>query len=169
MSFREKLSKVKLVITDVDGVLTDGKIYYTEHGETIKEFHARDGFAVLMLQKMGIKTAVMSGLGSNALQKRVADLGIEYSFYHVKDKGKVCETIMEDFKLKPEEVVCIGDEIIDLSMFEVCGMSYAVNDAPQYIKEKAKRVLHSKGGEGAFREVVDEIVDAKGLPFTYFV
>lgn len=169
MSFREKLSKVKLIITDVDGVLTDGKIYYSEHGETIKEFHARDGFGVLMLQKMGIKTAVMSGLGSEALQKRVADLGIEYSYYHVKDKGKASSMIIQDMKLKPDEVVCIGDEIIDLPMFEVCGISYVVNDAPQYIKEKAQRVLFAKGGEGAFREVVDEIVNAKGLPFTYFV
>ena len=169
MSFREKLSKVKLVITDVDGVLTDGKIYYSEHGETLKEFHARDGFGVIMLQKMGIKTAVVSGLGSNALRKRVEDLGIEYEFYHVKDKAVVCKKIMEELEIKPDQVICIGDEIIDLPMFEVCGISYVVNDAPQYIKEKGQRVLFAKGGEGAFREVVDEIVDAKGLPFTYFV
>ena len=169
MSFREKLSKVKLIITDVDGVLTDGKIYYTEHGETIKEFHARDGFGVLMLKKMNIKTAVVSGLGSEALRKRVEDLGIEFEFYHVKDKAKVCKMLMEDLELKPDQVICIGDEIIDLPMFEVCGISYVVNDAPQYIKQKAQRVLFAKGGEGAFREVVDEIVDAKGLPFTYFV
>lgn len=169
MSFREKLSKVKLVITDVDGVLTDGKIYYTEHGETIKEFHARDGFGVLMLKKMNIKVAVVSGLGSDALQKRVQDLGMEYGFYHVKDKAAICKQLIEDLNLKTSEVICIGDEIIDLPMFNVCGISYAVNDAPQYIKEKAKRVLHSKGGEGAFREVVDEIVEAKELPFTYFV
>lgn len=169
MSFREKLSKVKLIITDVDGVLTDGKIYYTEHGETIKEFHARDGFGVLMLQKMNIKVAVVSGLGSNALRKRVKDLGIEYSNYNVRNKGEVCKRFMEELELKPDEVVCIGDEIIDLPMFEVCGISYVVNDAPQYIKDKAQRVLFAKGGEGAFREVVDEIVEAKGLPFTYFV
>lgn len=169
MSFREKLSKVKLIITDVDGVLTDGKIYYSEHGETLKEFHARDGFGVLMLKKMNIETAVVSGLGSDALQKRVKDLGIEYGFYHVKDKSRVCKALIRDLGLKPDEVVCIGDEIIDLPMFEVCGISYVVNDAPQYIKTEAKRVLHSKGGEGAFREIVDEIVEAKGLPFTYFV
>ncbi len=169
MSFREKLSKVKLVITDVDGVLTDGKIYYSEHGETIKEFHARDGFGALMLKKMGIKIAVVSGLGSNALRKRVDDLEIEYGHYYVKDKAAVCKEIMEELEIKPEQVVCIGDEIIDLPMFEVCGISYAVNDAPQYIKQKAQRVLFAKGGEGAFREVVDEIVEAKGLPFTYFV
>ncbi len=169
MPFKSKLSKCKLVITDVDGVLTDGKIYYTEHGETIKEFHARDGFGVLMLKKMGIKTAVVSGLGSNVLQKRVEDLGIEYSYYHVKDKGKVCKGIIEDLGFHPNEVICIGDEIIDLPMFEICGTSYAVNDAPIYVKEKAERVLFANGGEGAFREVVDEIVKAKGLPFTDFV
>lgn len=169
MSFREKLSKVKLIITDVDGVLTDGKIYYSEHGETIKEFHARDGFGVLMLKKMNIKTAVVSGLGSHPLHKRVIDLGIEYGHYRIKDKAEICKKLMEDLELKPDQVVCIGDEIIDLPMFEVCGISYAPNDAPQYIKQKAQRVLFAKGGEGAFREVVDEIVDAKGLPFTYFV
>lgn len=169
MTFREKLAKVKLVITDVDGVLTDGKIYYTEHGETIKEFHARDGFGVLMLKKMNIKVAVVSGLGSNALRKRVDDLDIEYGHYSVKDKAAVCKQIMEELYIKPEEVICIGDEIIDLPMFEVCGISYVPNDAPQYIRDKAQRVLFSKGGEGAFREVVDEIIDAKGLPFTYFV
>ena len=118
---------------------------------------------------MNIKIAVVSGLGSNALRKRVEDLDIEYSHYYVKDKAVVCKQLMEELKLKPDEVVCIGDEIIDLPMFEVCGTSYVVNDAPQYIKEKAQRVLFAKGGEGAFREVVDEIVDAKGLPFTHFV
>ena len=169
MSFREKLSKVKLVITDVDGVLTDGKIYYSEHGETIKEFHARDGFGVLMLKKMNIKVAVVSGLGSNALRKRVDDLEIEYGYYNVKNKAIACKEIMQELEINPEHVICIGDEIIDIPMFEVCGISYVVNDAPQYIKEKAQRVLFAKGGEGAFREVVDEIVDAKGLPFTYFV
>ena len=101
MSFREKLSKVKLIITDVDGVLTDGKIYYSEHGETIKEFHARDGFGVLMLKKMNIKVAVVSGLGSNALRKRVDDLDIEYGHYIVKDKAAVCKQIMEEQNIKP--------------------------------------------------------------------
>ena len=135
----------------------------------MKEFHARDGFGVIMLQKMEIKTAVISGLGSEALQKRVSDLGIEYSFYHVKDKSAICKTLMENLSLHPNEVICIGDEIIDLPMFEVCGTSFAVNDAPIYIKEKAERVLFSNGGRGAFREVVDEIVKAKGLPFEHFV
>lgn len=169
LTFVEKLSKTKLVITDVDGVLTDGKLYYGRDGEFLKPFHVRDGFGFKMLKKMGIKTAIVSGRSSDSLYNRIRELDVNYAETQVFNKGACVKRIIDSLGIDPNETVCIGDDIIDIPMFEVCGISYVPNDAPQYMKTEAKRILESKGGYGAFREVVDEIVQSRSLPFTYFV
>ncbi|OYU32010.1 MAG: 3-deoxy-manno-octulosonate cytidylyltransferase [Comamonadaceae bacterium PBBC2] len=152
------LANTKLVITDVDGVLTDGGIYYDADGECMKRFHVRDGLGIQMLQEKGVQVAVLSGRDSAALRKRVADLGIAHAIYGAKDKGDACLQLMETAGVSKVETVCIGDDSIDLPAFAACGLSYAVADAPVYVRHKATHILALKGGEGAFRELADQIL-----------
>ncbi|MDB5891209.1 MAG: 3-deoxy-D-manno-octulosonate cytidylyltransferase [Polaromonas sp.] len=156
------LSRVRLLITDVDGVLTDGSIYYDEHGESIKKFHVRDGLGLRMLEACGVRVAVISGRDSATLRKRVADLQISLCQFGVKDKAGACQQIMQQAGVGRAETACIGDDSIDLPAFDACGISYAVADAPAYIQKAATHVLNMRGGKGAVRELTDMILRAQG-------
>lgn len=156
------LSGIKLIITDVDGVLTDGGLIYDDAGECHKRFHARDGLGIKMLQECGVQVAVVSGRDSPILRRRVKDLGISLCAFGVKDKAAAYTKIMDDSDARPAQTACIGDDSIDLPGFSVCGTSFAVADAAAYIKRQASYVLIKKGGEGAFREVADMVLMAAG-------
>ncbi|MDM0083292.1 3-deoxy-manno-octulosonate cytidylyltransferase [Variovorax sp. J31P179] len=155
------LAGVRLVITDVDGVLTDGGIYYDASGESFKRFHVRDGLGMRMLESCGVKVAVLSGRDSNALRRRVSDLGVSFAMFGVKDKAEACLALMKQAGAVAEQTACIGDDSIDLPAFAVCGISFAVADAPLYVQEAASRTLSLAGGQGAFRAVADEILQAQ--------
>ena len=155
------LEQVKLVITDVDGVLTDGGIYYDATGECLKRFHVRDGLGIRLLEECGIRVAVLSGRDSTTLRKRVADLGITLYQFGIKDKAAACRELMQQAGVTMQQTVCIGDDSIDLPAFNACGLSYAVADAPTYVKAQATHSLITKGGEGAFRELADSILRAQ--------
>ena len=156
------LSAVKLLITDVDGVLTDGSIYYDATGECLKRFHVRDGLGIRMLEQCGIRVAVLSGRDSATLRKRVADLGVTLCAFGVKDKYQACHDIMQQAGVNAEQTACIGDDSIDLPAFAACKFSYAVADAAPYVKQKATGVLTLSGGCGALRELSDAILIAQG-------
>ncbi|WP_345917527.1 KdsC family phosphatase [Bilophila wadsworthia] len=154
----EKLKRVRLVITDVDGVLTDGGLYYGPDGECLKRFHARDGLGVKLLQKAGIRVAVLSGRDCPALRRRLADLGISEAVLGEPDKRAMLAGIMERCGVAAGETAFIGDDIPDMEVFGLCGVSVTVGDAPDYVKAKADLVLESFGGQGAFRELVEHII-----------
>ena len=154
----EKLKRVRLVITDVDGVLTDGGLYYGPDGECLKRFHARDGLGVKLLQKAGIRVAVLSGRDCPSLRRRLTDLGITEAVLGKLDKRSVISSLMEQCGVQPEEIAFVGDDIPDMEVFGLCGVSVTVNDAPDYVKAVADVVLENKGGQGAFRELTDKIV-----------
>ena len=154
----EKLKRVRLVITDVDGVLTDGGLYYGPDGECLKRFHARDGLGVKLLQQAGIQVAVLSGRDCPALRRRLADLGITEAVLEQVDKRAVLSGIIERCGVSAEEVAFIGDDIPDMEVFALCGVSVTVGDAPDYVKAKADLVLECQGGQGAFRELLDVIL-----------
>ena len=156
------LAGIKLVITDVDGVLTDGGIYYDETGECLKRFHVRDGLGIRLLEENGVRVAVLSGRDSATLRRRLVDLGVTLHQFGVKDKAAACHALMAQAGAKPSETVCIGDDSIDLPAFAVCGLSFAVADAPAYVKARANGILSAKGGEAAFRELADAILLAQG-------
>lgn len=156
------LADIKLVITDVDGVLTDGGIYYDATGECLKRFHVRDGLGMRLLEENGVRVAVLSGRDSPTLRKRVADLGITLYQFGVKDKHGACRELMAQAGVGVNETVCIGDDSIDLPAFAACGLSYAVADAPVYVQARASAVLVKEGGKGAFRELADAILVAQG-------
>jgi 3-deoxy-D-manno-octulosonate 8-phosphate phosphatase (KDO 8-P phosphatase) len=156
------LAGVRLVITDVDGVLTDGGIYYDQTGECLKRFHVRDGLGIRLLEECGIHVAVLSGRDSATLRKRVTDLGVTLLQFGVKDKAAACRQLMEEAAVTASQTACIGDDSIDLPAFAVCGLAFAVADAPPYVKKRASKVLLTKGGEGALRELADAILVAQG-------
>lgn len=156
------LADIKLVITDVDGVLTDGGIYYDATGECLKRFHVRDGLGMRLLEENGVRVAVLSGRDSPTLRKRVADLGITLYQFGVKDKHGACRELMAQAGVEVKQTVCIGDDSIDLPAFAACGLSYAVADAPVYVQARASAVLVKEGGKGAFRELADAILVAQG-------
>jgi 3-deoxy-manno-octulosonate cytidylyltransferase (CMP-KDO synthetase) len=161
------LAGVKLVITDVDGVLTDGGIYYGADGEALKRFHVRDGLGVRLLEESGVRVAVLSGRDSAPLRKRVSDLGVSLHRYGVKDKAAACKALMEEAGVTAEQTACTGDDVIDLPAFETCGLSFAVADAPIYIRQQASEALSLTGGQGAFRELADRILAAQGKSEVY--
>jgi 3-deoxy-D-manno-octulosonate 8-phosphate phosphatase (KDO 8-P phosphatase) len=148
----EKLKHIRLVITDVDGVLTDGGLYYGPDGECLKRFHARDGLGIKMLQQAGIQVAVLSGRDCPALRRRLIELGITEAVLGQLDKRAELSGIIERCGVTAEETAFIGDDIPDMEVFGLCGVSVTVGDAPDYVKAKADLVLESLGGHGIFRE-----------------
>jgi 3-deoxy-manno-octulosonate cytidylyltransferase (CMP-KDO synthetase) len=156
------LADIRLVITDVDGVLTNGQLHYDSQGEALKTFHVRDGLGMRLLEESGVRVAVLSGRSSPALIRRVQDLGLSLSAFGVKDKHAACLQLMADAGVTPAQTACIGDDSIDLPAFAACGLSFAVADAPGYIKSQASYSLDTAGGQGAFRELADRILDAQG-------
>ena len=155
----ERLKHVKLVVTDVDGVLTDGGLYYGSDGECLKRFNARDGLGVRMLQKAGIQVAILSGRDCPALRRRIEELGITEAVLGQLDKRTALAGIMKRCGVTAEEVAFIGDDILDVAVFELCGVSMTVEDAPNYVQDIADIILNKKGGNGAFRECVDKILN----------
>ena len=156
------LSNIELVITDIDGVLTDGGIYYDEHGECMKRFHVRDGLGIKLLQQAGVKVAVLSGRDSKALRKRLADLGIDIFNLGVKNKEVACKDIIKQVGTTKANTLYIGDDSIDLPAFISCGLAVTVADAPEYIKSQCDLILDTQGGFGAFRELADKILMEQG-------
>lgn len=158
-----RLQKIKLIISDVDGVLTDGTLYYGIDGEAevIKGFHARDGLGIKLLHSAGINFAVVSGRDSQPLRARLNDLQVTSFQLGKLDKESACLKIMADFGVTPEETVFVGDDSIDLPAFAVCGMAVAVADAMPYVREQADLVLSTNGGKGALRELVDLILQCQ--------
>ncbi|WP_373604211.1 HAD family hydrolase [Aggregatibacter sp. HMT-949] len=159
---QQKLEKIKLVITDVDGVLTDGQLHYDANGEAIKSFHVRDGLGMKMLMNAGIQVALLSGRDSAVLRRRIADLGIKLFFLGKLEKESACFDLMKQAGVTPEQTAYIGDDSVDLPAFAVCGVAFAVADAPSYVKNTADYVLSTQGGKGAFREMSDMILQAQG-------
>lgn len=155
LSVEARLRNIRLVITDVDGVLTDGGLYYGPDGECLKRFHARDGLGVRMLQQAGVQVAVLSGRDCPALRRRLADLGIAEAVLGQVDKRAALSGIMERCGVAAEEVAFIGDDIPDMEVFGLCGVSVTVGDAPDYVKARADLVLECRGGLGALREFAD--------------
>ena len=159
---RDKAKALKLLILDVDGVLTDGQILLTEQGEELKSFNAKDGHGLRMLMEEGIEVALISGRNSKAVDFRARDLGILEVHQGVRDKGPFCEKIIRQRNLRKDEVCCVGDDIPDLPLFQHSGISFAVSDASPVIKDLASYTTRQRGGHGAVREVCEVILASRG-------
>ncbi|MDQ1244086.1 MAG: 3-deoxy-D-manno-octulosonate 8-phosphate phosphatase phosphatase [Campylobacterota bacterium] len=154
---------IKLIVLDVDGCLTDGRIIYTSDGAEIKNFNVKDGLAISSWIKMGNHAAIITGRNSNIVQKRADELGIKHLFQGVKDKEKVLNSLIESLGLKKYEVGAIGDDLNDYKMLRLVGRSFTPKDAVKEIRELVDTVLTCNGGDGAVREMIDILVDESDL------
>ncbi len=156
------LSGIKLLVLDVDGVMTDGKIYMSNSGDEFKSFSVRDGSGMKYWQRAGGKLAIISGRPSEAVKRRAAELGVDAVRLHVKDKLPALMEILDEFGLSADQAGVIGDDLMDIPLARVCGFATAVGDAVDELKEIADYVTQSKGGDGCVREVVEYILKATG-------
>ncbi len=154
---------IKLLILDVDGVLTDGAIILDNEGNEYKSFHVRDGHGIKMLIHAGIHVAIITGRHSKVVERRAHELGITEVFQKCHDKRIAYKKLIEQYSLKDSEVAYIGDDIVDAPIMAMAGLPVAVADATDDTKEYALLVTKSRGGRGAVREVTDFILKSKGI------
>jgi 3-deoxy-D-manno-octulosonate 8-phosphate phosphatase (KDO 8-P phosphatase) len=154
----ELASRVKLLLMDCDGVLTDGRIWLTADGEEQKSFHVRDGQGIRLLHEAGIKTGIISGRSSQATERRARDLGITYVRQGIEEKLSVMEEILREAGVSADECAYIGDDLIDIPLMRRAALGFAVADASEATKEVAAYVTLASGGRGAVREVCDLIL-----------
>lgn len=157
----EKVARIELLILDVDGVMTDGRIIITDHGEEIKCFNVKDGLGLRLLLRAGIDVVIISGRKSKVVEHRAKDLGIKEIYQGVKDKASLCAKLIQQKKLKRDQVCCMADDLPDLPMFKQAGISIAVADAVVEVRDTASFVTKNRGGNGAVREVSELILKAK--------
>ncbi len=159
---RTRVEGVKLLVLDVDGVLTDGRLYYHDDGTESKAFDVRDGHGIKMLCQAGIETTIISGRRSPSVDKRAADLGITEVVQGVRDKVPILEKLVSQKHLKPEEIAYVGDDIVDLPVMNRVGLAIAVADASEHLFDAAHYVTIAPGGRGAVREVAELILGVRG-------
>ena len=160
---RARAAKIKLVIFDVDGVLTDGKLFFDEQGREYKGFHARDGLGIKLLRQSGVEVAIISGRSSVSVALRMACLGIRHVFQGQEDKVQAFERLCEELNLSAGQIAHVGDDLPDLPLLRRVGLGVAVADALPSILPFAHWRTERPGGAGAAREVCDLILDAQGL------
>ena len=157
-----RAARVKLAVFDVDGVLTDGRLYYGPHGEETKIFNTLDGHGLKMLQASGVELAIISGRASEALARRVKDLRITQLFMGVSGKRAVFDQLLKSLSLDAAEAAGLGDDVVDLPFLSRCGLAACVPAAPLYMKEHVHYVTQAAGGGGAVREFCELIMHAQG-------
>ena len=159
----DKLKRIKLLLLDVDGVLTNGSVIYDDTGAETKVFHIKDGLGIRMLMDAGIEVGIVTGRTSRALRHRCDNLGISLVFDQVRDKTGVLEVVSKERGVKAEHIAFVGDDLVDIPLMKKVGLSVAVADAHETVLEHADMVTAAKGGAGAVREVCEAILKAQGL------
>lgn len=160
---KEKILPIKLLLMDVDGVMTDGGITIDNNGVEAKTFHVRDGHGIKLLQRAGVKVGIITGRESEVVKHRAAELGIEILYQGMKVKMDAYRQILADEGLKDDEVAYIGDDVVDLPVLNQVGFSVAVADASEFLKPYVDYVTVLNGGRGAVREVTELILKGQEL------
>lgn len=160
--FENRIKRIKLVLMDCDGVLTDGRIILLPDGDEQKSFHTRDGQGIVLLQRAGIKTGIISGRTSKLVERRALELNMNFLRQSVGNKVKAFEEILSESGCKIEETAFIGDDIADILLMESVGFAVAVADAVEETKEAAHYITKLIGGFGAVRETADLILKTQG-------
>lgn len=166
MTIKSKVSsqickKISLILTDVDGVLTDGSRYYSKNGENIKKFHVRDGMGINILLRNGIKTIIVTKERSEIVKKWAKDVNVHRVMMGIKNKETVLTKLCKEFNLQPNQIAFIGDDVNDLPLLKLVGISASPYDAINQVKNSVKYVCTCNGGQGAFREFADFILTQK--------
>ncbi len=158
----DRARSIRLVIFDVDGVLTDGSLFITDAGEEFKAFHSQDGHGMKMLKATGIQLAIVTGRTSRSVELRAQNLGVGILYQGVDDKLAVFEQILASFGFEPNACAYMGDDVVDLPVMRRCGLAVAVPGAPPLVKSRAHYVTRQPGGRGAARELCEIIMHAQG-------
>lgn len=152
---------VRLLILDVDGTLTDGRLYYGPKGEALKVFHVRDGAGIQHLERAGVRVAVISGRSSKMVSVRCRELGIRHVVQGAEDKVAAFEKLRRKLQIEESQTACVGDDTADVPLMKVVKLAIAVADAHQEALQAAHVVTSLPGGQGAVREVCDYLLDAR--------
>src|SRR3989338_1134492 len=162
IKLKEKARKIKLLLLDVDGVLTDGRIVYDSEGHDMKFFDVHGGMGVYALKKAGIPTILITAKGSKSIAPRAKDMQTEAVFQDVSPKTAVLDKILKKYRVKPAEVCFVGDDLVDLCLMNKVALPIAVANACPEIKGRSSYITLKKGGRGAVREVAELLLKAQG-------
>jgi 3-deoxy-D-manno-octulosonate 8-phosphate phosphatase (KDO 8-P phosphatase) len=155
-------TSIKLILTDIDGVWTDGGMYYDNEGNELKKFHTYDSAGVLFARKSNIEVGIITGEDTVIVRRRASKLGIELLFQGVRNKLEVTEKLLLERGLHWDEVAYIGDDLNDIELLQKVAISACPASAPEYVKALVKWVLNKNGGDGVFREFVERILQEQG-------
>ena len=158
----ERMRRLRLMIFDVDGVLTDGTLYFSETGAELKAFNARDGHGLKMLKESGVEIAILSARRSRAVEVRAAELGITLVEQGASDKRAAFENLIGRLRTSAAAAGYMGDDWVDLPVLARCGFAASVPEAPELVRERVHHVTRAAGGRGAAREVCELIMRAQG-------
>jgi len=159
---KNKLKKIKMLVLDVDGVLTDGKIIMDDDGKEYKNFDVQDGFGLALMRRAGFKTAFITGKGSNVVKARAKQIKIDKVYLDAYPKINVYKKLLKTFKVKDDQICYMGDDIFDMRVLERVGFAATVPNARPEVKKICDYVTKKKGGHGAVREVIELILKAQG-------
>ncbi len=162
MTIEERIRKIRLLILDVDGVLTDGRIIYDNFGDTVKIFDVRDGLGIVLLGRVNIKTAIISAGRSKAVTRRAKELKVIKVYQGVPDKLKVYNKLLRKFRLKDDEVSYIGDDLTDIPVMKKVGFAIGVPNSIDEVQGIAHYITSHNGGRGAVREIAELIIRTQG-------
>ena len=151
---------IKLIVLDVDGCLSDGKLFYSADLVETKNFNVKDGLGITTWIKMGHQVAIITGRNSEIVKKRANELGVQHLFQGIRDKDRVLKELLETLNLQAFEVAAIGDDLNDYNMLQFVGKSFTPNDGVEDIQKVVNTVLQHTGGNGAVREMIDTIVES---------
>ena len=158
----EKAAQIKLVIFDVDGVLTDGSLFFGDDGQEYKAFYSRDGLGIKMLQKTGVEVGVITARESQLVIHRMNNLGIEHLYQGRLDKIRAYEDMTEKLGVTHAQTAYVGDDVVDLPVMQLAGLAVAVADAHPFVKQHAHWTTQHNGGRGAARDVCELVLQAQG-------
>jgi 3-deoxy-D-manno-octulosonate 8-phosphate phosphatase (KDO 8-P phosphatase) len=160
---RKTSAAIRLLVLDVDGVMTDGRLHFGPRGEALKLFHVRDGLGIQQVAKAGIEVAVISGRKSKMVEVRCRELGVEHVYQGAKNKLPVLEKLCARLKIEPSACACVGDDLPDIPLMGKVGLAFAVADAHPEARHAAHLITKLPGGHGAVREVCDYLLTHSGL------
>jgi len=156
-------ANIKLLLLDVDGVLTDGRLYFTNSGEELKSFHTLDGHGIKMLMSIGVDVGIITGRQSEIVRKRCADLGIQILYQGREDKLNALNEIMSSKEIAMDAIAYAGDDLPDLPVLRAVGLSFSVPGGHGAIRAEVHAITDAQGGNGAVREITDYLIEARNL------
>jgi len=162
MNILDKAKRARLAAFDVDGVLTDGALYYTDAGEEFKAFNVQDGHGIKMLQESGVAIAIITSRSSKLVANRARNLGIDHLYQGVENKLDAMNALLTKLGLTLAEASYMGDDVIDLPVLRRCGFAASVPEAPALVRQHAHYITRARGGHGAVREYCEVVMHAQG-------